>query len=733
MKIAVIYNHLEIDDSDVINIFGMPNKERYNPKTVEKVATALEKGGHNVRVLKGNMHIIESLQHFMPKVVRGERPGMVFNMAYGIQGQSRYTHIPAMLEMVGIPYVGSGPDGHTIALDKVLSKMLFQRNDIPTPLFWIFSRADEDCTDVQYPVIVKPKMEAVSFGLRVVDNEKDLKEAVDFIIKEFNQQALVESFIPGREFAVGLIGNSPDLEVLPIVEIDLCGDPNAIQSIDDKMKQPRGKICPPELSKETTDSINKLAIRAFNALGLHDFARVDIRMDQNGDFYLLEINSMASLGMTGTYVHSAKVKGYTYTSLVNRMVDVAAFRYFGDSFIQNDIDVAKPGKKKSEPLHFRIRSYIRSQLSTIQDYLEQMVAINTNVNNVEGLNTLGNWISTRFNHLGFHRQAYPQSEVGNVLYFSNHLKEHNNVLILGHLDTKYDFDTYIPFHEERGRIIGSGVAESKGGIAIILGAIQALRFTRSIKNARCGILLTTDDTLGGRFSKKLISEIAQKSKCVINTKYGDIKGGIVTSCAGTREYQILLSNIKSRKINQEPKDIISFVTKKVTAWQKLSSEEKGILVKVVKLNAWATEGISSDHASVTIFVRFNEKNKSKEIDRQIIKIAEKDAANAFHVQIKRSFRRLPVQESSESLKLFENIKGIADQLEVRIQPMQRNTSSDICHVPEHIPALDGFGPIGGDTHSPNEYIIRDSLIDRSALLAMIIYKSSKFTFEDKQS
>jgi len=729
MKIAVIYNNIEIKDSDVINIFGMPNKERYNPKTVEKVAFALEKGGHNVRILNGNMHIIESLQQFMPKVVRGERPGMVFNMAYGIQGQSRYTHIPAMLEMVGIPYIGSGPDGHTIALDKVLSKMLFQRNNISTPSFWIFSSPEEDCSSVEYPVIVKPKMEAVSFGLRVVDNEKDLKEAVNFIINEFKQQALVEKFIPGREFAVGLLGNGQNLEVLPIVEIDLCGDPNAIQSIDDKMKAPRGKICPAELSEEITEAINKLAIKAFNALGLHDFARVDIRMSQNNELFVLEINSMASLGMTGTYVHASKVKGYNYTSLVNRMVEVAAIRNFGDSYILKDIDDSS-NDKKSEPLHSRIRSYIRSQLSTIQDYLEQMVAINSNVNNVEGVNTLGNWISTRFSNLGFHRQAYPQSEVGNTLYFSNHLKEQNDILILGHFDTSYDFDTYVPFHEERGRIVGSGVAESKGGIAIIFGAIHALRFTRSLKNVKCGILLTTDDSLGGRFNKKLIAEHSSSSKCVISTKYGNINGGVVTKCSGTREYQIFISNVKSRKSDKNQKDLIDFITKKVTAWQKLSSEENGISVKVLRLNAWVNEGISSDHASVTIMVRFNEKSKSKEIDQQIVSIAEKGSAQSFHVQIKRGYRRLPVLETKNNLKLYENIKTIADQIEVRIQAIHRKTSSDICHVPESIPAIDGLGPIGGDCKSPNEYIIRDSLIDRSALLAMTIYKSAKFSFED---
>jgi len=158
MKTAVIFNKEEIDDADVINRFGMPTKERYRQKTIEMVASALESGGHNVRVIEGNMHVITELQNFMPKVVRGERSGMIFNMAYGIQGQSRYTHIPAMLEMLGIPYIGSGPSAHAIALDKVMSKIVFLRHHLPTPHFGIFSSPDDDIGDIRFPVIVKPKM-----------------------------------------------------------------------------------------------------------------------------------------------------------------------------------------------------------------------------------------------------------------------------------------------------------------------------------------------------------------------------------------------------------------------------------------------------------------------------------------------------------------------------------------------------------------------------------------------
>ena len=306
MKVAIIYNQ---DLTRVINTFGIQNKELYNPKTVEAVRESLEKGGHNVEIIDGNMYVIESLQNFMPKVIEGERLGMVFNMAYGIQGESRYTHIPSMLEMLGIPYVGSTPAGHALALDKIITKILMQKHGLPTPEFWVFNTADEDMSDVHYPVIVKPKMEAVSFGLRVVQNLIDLKEAVAWMIQEFQQQALVEQFIRGREFAVGLIGNNP-VETFPVLEIDLEGDADAIQTMDDKKKKPREKLCPADLPPDKAEEMRKLSIASFHALGLRDFARVDIRMDENGSVYLLEINSMASMGKTGSYFHAATKAGY---------------------------------------------------------------------------------------------------------------------------------------------------------------------------------------------------------------------------------------------------------------------------------------------------------------------------------------------------------------------------------------------------------------------------------------
>ncbi|MCI5210090.1 MAG: hypothetical protein D3910_15135 [Candidatus Electrothrix sp. ATG2] len=106
MKIAVIYNR---ESKKVINLFGQPNREKYGLAAIRRIVTALKKGKHQVQAFEGDKDLIDRLEEFMPRTLVGERPGMAFNLSYGIQGQARYTHVPGILEMVGVPYVGSGP------------------------------------------------------------------------------------------------------------------------------------------------------------------------------------------------------------------------------------------------------------------------------------------------------------------------------------------------------------------------------------------------------------------------------------------------------------------------------------------------------------------------------------------------------------------------------------------------------------------------------------------------
>ena len=215
MKIAIVYNR---ESQNVINLFGVPNREKLVLKSLQSVTQALKKGGHQVALIEGDKDLIPKLEHFMPRVVKGERPGMVFNVSYGLQGQARYAHVPGILEMVGIPYVGSGPLAHSLALDKVVTKMILQQHGVPTPDFVVLQAPDVELPEITYPMIVKPKSEAVSFGLKIVNNEEELREAAGIIYNEFKQPILAEQYIEGREINVALLGNNPP-EALPPVEL----------------------------------------------------------------------------------------------------------------------------------------------------------------------------------------------------------------------------------------------------------------------------------------------------------------------------------------------------------------------------------------------------------------------------------------------------------------------------------------------------------------------------------
>jgi D-alanine-D-alanine ligase len=725
LKVALIYNEKQIDPDDVINLFGMPTKEHYSTKAVERVARALEAGGHNVKVIEGDMRLINELHEFMPKVMAGEKPGMVFNMAYGIQGQNRYTHVPAMMEMLGIPYVGSGPETHAIVQDKVMTKIVLQKHNLPTPGFWVFQTPDDKFDDLVFPVIVKPKLESTSMGMEVVDNWDDLRIAVKNQIEKFTQDILVEQFIPGREFVVGLLGNGPTIEVFPIVEIDLKGDPNKIQTINDKVKTGGiDKICPAPLPKEKIYELKRICVEAFNKLGLTDYTRVDIRMDKDENFYILELNSMASLGLSGSFYHAAKTMGYTYESLINKILDVATIRYFGSS--STALQTTETKIDPSQPLRVHTRTYLRSHLQSFKETLAEFVNLNTHVFNIDNTNELGTMISKRLKHLGFTEQIHKQFDVGDFHYFRNHSEEKNDVLIISHLDIHYGPHDLLSYHEDDDKIYGSGIAESKGGLVLMLYTLHALRFAKKLKQIKLGIFLTSDDSLGGKYSKNLVAERAKHSKYVIGLKSGSIDGGIITSCYGRNDYQIRFS-AKRGTNTVDLHGIIPILGKKILAIEKLSKNEKNYTVLTTSVISKGTYGYTPDFATLTLHCNFKTPNLGQELDNKIRQIMKKREPGLpkLDVEINLSGNRQPVEEGDADKKFYELIDEVAKLLDIKIKPHTQLLSSDISNVPPDLPALDGFGPIGHKYRSQSEFIVHDSIVDRATFLASVLYKCSK--------
>lgn len=713
-----MYNKKKIDENDVINIFGMITKEHYSEKTVEKVAKSLEKGGHSVKIIEGGMNFIEEMKDFMPRVVSGERPGMVFNMAYGIQGQNRYTHVPAMLEMLGIPYVGSGPEAHSVVQDKVMTKIVLQKNNIPTPGFWVFSTSEDKFDDLIFPVIVKPKMESTSMGMEVVDNWNDLRKAVAKQIEKFSQDILVEQFIPGREFAVGLLGNGSHIEILPIVEIDLKGDPNKIQTIDDKKSTPLDKICPAKLTEQQEKEIKKISLESFKKLGLNDFARVDLRMDKNGNVYILELNSMASLGVTGSYVHAAKSAGYSYDSLINKILDTAAIRYFGESNLHLNEESSE--NVESQPIRTVIRSYIRSHQINNETLLEQIVNVNSSVHNIEEVNKLGKIISKRLEHLGFKVNESQEFDVGNMLYFTNHESNSNDILLLSHLDTWYENRDFTPFYRVGNKLYGSGIAESKGGFIVMLSALQALRYSRKLKKIKIGILLISDDSHGGRYSKKLVHNISNNSNYIVDLKWGTANGGIATSCSGITRYHIDMIHV--RRPDETIKEVIPDMCRKVIAFKKISYNYPDARITIPDFSANTSFGRSPEYGKLSLESRYTNIDQGKKFDSEIRKIAKTKSTSKLDIHVAKQVTRDPVQKTQNIEKFFEVIQKIAKQGEIKISEFHRYASSSLNDVNNNKPMLGSMGPVGADYRTPNEHILRDSLVERGILLALTINK-----------
>ncbi|RVD32218.1 ATP-grasp domain-containing protein, partial [Mesorhizobium sp. M4B.F.Ca.ET.019.03.1.1] len=300
MRVAVVWNS---DFTGVINRFGQPYPQPPQPwphygAITKSVMAALQEGGHETLLCEGDKELLATLQGFMPPDPQARPSGLVFNLAEGIQGEYRFTHVPAMLEMAGVPYTGSSPLGHGLTDDKVISKTLMRSCGVPTPNFRVMRSGTESTEGLRFPVVVKPRHEDNSFGLQLVHEPAKLTQAVEMIITQYAQDALVEEYIDGREIHVALLGNR-EIEVLPLAEIDFGERETRLLTWEAKYLaavQPP-TICPAQVESSLATLLQDIAVATFRACQCRDYARVDLRIDRSGQPFVLEINSMPGLSM----------------------------------------------------------------------------------------------------------------------------------------------------------------------------------------------------------------------------------------------------------------------------------------------------------------------------------------------------------------------------------------------------------------------------------------------------
>jgi len=291
---------------------------------------------HDVTLIEADQNAFEKFKSL--------RPNIVFNIAEGLKGVSREAQIPAMLEMLDIPFTGSDSLTLGICLDKSRTKEILSYYKIPNSKFFIYENPNQlNGQTYNFPLFVKPISEGSSKGIfssSVTKNLSELKKEIERIIELYNQPALVEEFLPGREFTVGLLGNGSELKVLPIIEVRYDKYPENVLPIysyetkwilDTKENDFDVFDCPANLDKELEDKIIDCCLKTYNVLRCKDWSRIDIRLDKNGQPNVIEINPLPGImpdpRENSSFPKAARAAGLSYEEMINQVLLAACKRY----------------------------------------------------------------------------------------------------------------------------------------------------------------------------------------------------------------------------------------------------------------------------------------------------------------------------------------------------------------------------------------------------------------------
>jgi D-alanine-D-alanine ligase len=318
-------------------------------RTVEAIADALRQEGHRVTFLEGDLTLYDRLRQVQPDIC--------FNICEGHFGDSREAQVPALLEMLRIPYTGSKVLTLALALDKPMTKRVLSYHDLPTPPFQVFERPDEPLNpDLAFPLFVKPSRQGTGMGISpqsIVQDEEQLRAQLGRLLWAYQEPILAERFIDGRDITVGMVGNLippvawrlPEdeeaprmvrgLRFLPPLEIGL-GDYDREEAgiytyhakveLADKLNY----ICPARIDADLVEELNWLAAAVFRITGCLDVARVDFRLDEaDGDRpYILEVNPLPGLAPgVSDLVIEAEADGMSHAELINLILGEALDRY----------------------------------------------------------------------------------------------------------------------------------------------------------------------------------------------------------------------------------------------------------------------------------------------------------------------------------------------------------------------------------------------------------------------
>jgi len=295
-----------------------------SPETISAIESSLKSIGHRTE----RIGHVRSLVHAL---ARGDRWDLVFNIAEGLTGYGREAQVPALLDAFGVPYTFSDPLVLSIALHKGMAKRVVRDLGIPTPDFAVVDNiSDIANVDCLFPLFIKPVAEGTSKGISMtskVHNQAELRSGCMKLLERFRQPVLVEAFLPGREFTVGIVGTGGDAAALGTMEVLLQGEAEPeIYSFANK-KDYETRVCYRLIDDAQAATAARIALDVWKGLGCRDAGRVDLRCDGDGRVNFLEVNPLAGLHPEHSdIVILCRKIGIPYATLIERIVASAMER-----------------------------------------------------------------------------------------------------------------------------------------------------------------------------------------------------------------------------------------------------------------------------------------------------------------------------------------------------------------------------------------------------------------------
>jgi D-alanine-D-alanine ligase len=343
LKVTVLYDLWEEEPAEEQEEAPPPRKRKGQKKRKKKpvkhdreeIFEALVKLGH-----EPSYHVLDGRPQSLLSLAKSGAD-LIFNLTESYAGDdTKEMHVAAFLDILDIPFTGAGPHAVILAQDKSIAKKMFSFYGIKSPYFATSYRGTIDhAHDIAFPLIVKPTSEDGSIGIgadSVVNSVTELMERISYIQSEFDSPALIEEYIEGREIYAAILGSYESAHALPLVELDLSRLPKGVPRIasqdvkfdrDTEAYKLTKSAIAEDLDEETETRLTEIAIKAYRAVKLRDYGRIDLRLSSKGEIYVIEANPNPWLSSGQEFAMAARKSGLSYTQMIGEIVDLAMARY----------------------------------------------------------------------------------------------------------------------------------------------------------------------------------------------------------------------------------------------------------------------------------------------------------------------------------------------------------------------------------------------------------------------